>query len=79
MYAGAHIHAPTLAYAHTNRCSHKACKFHYSSKILPLQKKKRIWVNLVNTGSELPQELRGGEVCVCSLCVCLCTCVCVCV
>lgn len=35
-----------------------------------LPPKKGIWVNLVNTGSEMPQELRGGE-CV-SVCIRVC-------
>ena len=60
---------------HTNRCSHKACKFHYTSKTLP--PKKRIWANSVNTGSELPRELRRrcGVCAQASVCVCVCVCV----
>ena len=42
MHAGAHTRILILAYTdrhtRTNRCSYKACKFHYTSKTLPLKK-----------------------------------------
>lgn len=70
--AGTQLHISIHIDTHANRCSHKACKFHYTSKTPP---KKRIWVNLVNTGSDMPQELRGGVCAQTSVSLCVFACV----